>query len=155
MKCITGKQWHTKAVLKGHMLIKPHMEQAQKLLQSCFKVAHSHHPHPTKSLLSLKPHPHLWPQVCEWQLPSFSPSLPKSLTHFSSTVCLSQTLPPLALTQAYCLLSAARPNRDSWLVAEAEKEALGVFIESLSFTRTITTPPPHQERGRLTFGFTS
>lgn len=90
--------------------------------------------------------PHLWPQVCEWQLPGFSLSLPSEVpqkTHFSRMFESDPPpLPtPLALTQAYCSLSAARLNSDCWLEVETEKEALGVFIESLSFTRTITTLP--------------
>lgn len=107
------------------------------------------HPQTPKSLLSLKPH--LWPRVSVSGSYQVSPFPPKSLTHFSS---MSDSDPPplptpLALTQAYCSLSAARLNSDCWLEAETEKEALGVFIETLSFTRTITTLP-HRERERHT-----
>lgn len=80
-----------------------------------------------------------------------SPSLQKSLTHCSSMVDSNppplQT--PLALTQAYCSLSAAGLNSDCWLEVETEKEALGVFIETLSFTRTITALP-HKGKERET-----
>lgn len=119
------------------------MERSQKL-ESCFNVVRSNHP-PTPPL-SPKPYPYLWTQLREWQLPGFSPSLtskvPYPLLHHSM---FESDPPPLALTQAYCSLSAARLNRDCWLVVELEKEALGVFIETLSFTRTITTLP-HTER---------
>lgn len=50
--------------------------------------------------------------------------------------------PPLALTRAHCSL---RCPADVWLEVETEKEALGVFIEPRSFTRTITTLP-HMEK---------
>lgn len=53
----------------------------------------------------------------------------------------SPTPYPLALTQAYYPLSAAWLNSDCWLVVEMEKEAFRVFIETHSFTRTITTLP--------------
>lgn len=81
------------------------------------------------------------------------PLLQNSLTHFSSMFDSDPPpLPtPLALTQAYCSLSAAQLNSDCWLEVETEKEALGVFIETLSFTRTITTLP-HRENERQAKG---
>lgn len=90
----------------------------------------------------------LWVVVTRFFPP---PSHPKSLTHLSTTVCLTQTLPhlppPLALTQAYCSLSAAGLNSDCWLVVEMEKEALGVFIESLIYQNN-NNPPPQWDRER-------
>lgn len=99
--------------------------------------------HLTHSLLSLRPHPRSWP------LPGFPPlslSISSNVPHplllhgrFESNP--PPLPPPLALTQAYCPCSAAAPNSDCWLVVETEKEVLGVFIETPSFTRTITTLP--------------
>lgn len=118
----------------------------------------------TKSLLSLRSHPRLWPLVRDWQLPGFPPLSSKVphplLLHGMFESDPPPLPPPLALTQAYCPCSAAVLNSDCWLVVETEKEVLGVFIETLSFTRTITTLPHtkrerEKERNKLTFGFTS
>lgn len=99
--------------------------------------------------------PNLWPQVCEWQLVGDPPPVQSlSLTSPPWYVWVRPSpcsLPPLiALTQAYCPLSAAWLNSDCWLVVEMEKEALGVFIEtrdSLIYQNN-NNPPPHQERER-------
>lgn len=132
------------------------------LSESCFDVVRSANPppHQITTFTQASP-PYLWPQVHEWQLPGLSPSFPSKVPHPLLHQDMFQSdppplPPPLALTQAYCPLSAARLNSDCWLVAETEKEALGVFIETLSFTRTITTlPHTKRESGKLTFGFTS
>lgn len=80
---------------------------------------------------------HLRQQVSEWQLLSFS-YLP------SPTSWPSPTRPPISLDSG-SLLSLRCPA-DVWLEVETEKEALGVFIEPRSFTRTITTLPHTQKQ---------
>lgn len=71
----------------------------------------------------------------------------------------SPTLSPISLDSGL-LLSLSLSQLLSWRLIggwdrEGEKEALGVFIETLSFTRTIITLP-HTEKtdtSKLTFGF--
>lgn len=86
-------------------------------------------------------------RVCVWlwQLPGFSllSKVPHPLLKY---VWLrpSPTPQPISLDSGLLLVLSCR-NADCWLEGETEKEALGVFIETLSFTRTITTIP-HRER---------
>lgn len=127
------------------------MEQSQKLLESCFNVVPSDHPPPNKSLLSLKPHPPLVASGLWVAVTRFIPP-PKSLTHFSTTVCLTQTLPPLrptlALTQAYCSLSAARPEQ--WLLIgglDWEGSLGSIYRDSLIYQNN-NNPPPKREKER-------
>lgn len=80
---------------------------------------------------------------------SSPPFLQKSPTSFL-------TLPhsvPISLDSGL-LLSLSYPA-DGWLEVETEKEALGVFIETLSFTRTITTLPHTEKQTKANWLFVS
>lgn len=115
-----------------------HREHFQKLLESCFNLErpdllpppnHYFHSSPAPPSL-LAPGP--WVAVTRFlPLPLFQIPSPTSSAQqwFESD---PPPLPPaLALTQAYCPLWAAQLNSDCWLVVEMEKEAFGVFIETL------------------------
>lgn len=119
-----------------------------------------------KSLLSLKTH--LWPCEyvcvcvwgCDWQLPGFSllSKVPHPLLKY---VWLrpSPTRQPISLDSGLLLVLSCR-NTECWLWVETDKEALGVFIETLIYQNN-NNLPPHRERERdrhaskLTLGFTS
>lgn len=168
LKAISMSPWHKQSRKETLAALKYNHLTSQGAVT---KVVGKPPPPLAKSLLSLMP---LTPTCCDFRpmnAVTSRPPHPQGLVSTSSLfvwVRPSPTPYPLALTQAYYPLSAAWLNSDCWLVVEMEKEAFRVFIETHSFTRTITTLPhskwkrdwetgreSKRETDKLIFGFTS
>lgn len=110
-------------------------------------MTHSDHPPPIKSLLSLKPH--LWPQVCGWQLPAFShspfPKVPHPL-HQYVWLRPSPTLYPISLDSG--LLLSLSGSAEQWLLIggwDREGSFGSIYRDSLIYQNN-NNPPPQGER---------
>lgn len=126
------------------------MEQSHKLLESCFNVVPCDQPPPHQITTFTQASPPLVALMSvsgSYQVPS-PPSLPKSLTHLSNRGVFHSDPPPLALTQAYCSLSAAWAEQ--WLLIggwDGEGSLGSIYRDSLIYQNN-NNPPPQRERGR-------